>query len=684
MIDIINSFNDELNKLKKDNITYSEAIEIIDNINDNYKEINSINADIIDNLLNNNSFFYNLIDIIYKKNKLIIQSGKAESVFDNYLLLISIDVYCINNNIDISNDYEIRDNMSKITNDEKLFIRQIQNKPLLTYNQEIELFKKIQNGDEEARKTIIECNMRLVLKIASKYHTEKLDYLDLVQEGSIGLMRAIESYDYKRNLKFSTYATIWIKQKIQIAIFEKDRNIKIPRAYFNKLKKMNKIINRFKLLNNMEPSYEDLANYMNIPVKQVENLMRLQSDTISLNQKISNNENESEDELEKLVLTNELPIDDNLIQDNLKNKILILIKNSDLNEREIEVLLYRFGLIDNNPKTLLETGKKFGYTSEGIRQLEKVAIEKLRNEDLVKPLAEFLDNPKKALENLKDIKEDEEVLKKFNTIYNKKLDIYSFFKNRSKEQINCVIKSLNKEELILLKNLFGENISLNRSRLLKTGEKKQLFDILLKIKKELNNNEDITSNISSYKYNQKLYKASQGPKDELEKYRIYDRLPTICKSRFQINIFFENCTSKEIMNSLSVLSVRELRIVKELFGDDLSLNRARVFKQGEKRLFFCTIIPKMRKKIAEDKNINYVSKVLYRLFNNYTQEEIDKVVLGLTNEEINIIKIRSSEDLFVESNQQMIKKQYNEIINDITELLDKNKEELIYMKNKTY
>ena len=168
---------------------------------------------------------------------------------------------------------------------------------------------------------------------------------------------------------------------------------------------------------------------MNIPVKQVENLMRLQSDTISLNQKISNNENESEDELEKLVLTNELPIDDNLIQDNLKNKILILIKNSDLNEREIEVLLYRFGLIDNNPKTLLETGKKFGYTSEGIRQLEKVAIEKLRNEDLVKPLAEFLDNPKKALENLKDIKEDEEVLKKFNTIYNKKLDIYSFFKN---------------------------------------------------------------------------------------------------------------------------------------------------------------------------------------------------------------------------------------------------------------
>ena len=265
----------------------------------------------------------------------------------------------------------------------KMYLREIGQIPLLSYEEEIEYAQKVLNGDEEAKQKLIESNLRLVVSIAKKHTNRGLKMLDLIQEGNMGLMKAVEKFEYEKGFKFSTYATWWIRQAITRAIADQGRTIRIPVHMIetiNKIKKESRIILQE---TGKEPTAEELSKKLELPVEKVKNILEMNQDPISLETPVGSEEDsELGDFVEDDKFANPYDATTRVL---LKEQLDDVLKT--LNEREEKVL--RYGLDDGSQKTLEEVGKIFNVTRERIRQIEVKALRKLRHPSRRKKLEDY-------------------------------------------------------------------------------------------------------------------------------------------------------------------------------------------------------------------------------------------------------------------------------------------------------
>lgn len=267
----------------------------------------------------------------------------------------------------------------------RVYLREIGKIPLLTMQQEINLARRIEEGDEDAQRKLIEANLRLVVSVAKKYTKRGLLFLDLIQEGNQGLIRAVEKFKFRMGYKFSTYAIWWIRQAITRAIADQARTIRIPVHMVETINKLRKASRKLVQKFGRDPLPEELALEVGLPVEKVKNIMKTAMDPVSLETPI-NGEEDSHlgDFVEDKTALSPAETAFNLILKEQINKVL-----ATLTERESKVIQYRFGLEDGWQRTLEEVGQKFGVTRERIRQIEAKALRKLRHPSRSKKLKEF-------------------------------------------------------------------------------------------------------------------------------------------------------------------------------------------------------------------------------------------------------------------------------------------------------
>lgn len=269
----------------------------------------------------------------------------------------------------------------------KVYLKEIGRVPLLTPEEEIELAIRIIDGDPYAKQRLSEANLRLVVSIAKRYVGRGMQFLDLIQEGNLGLIKAVEKFDYTKGFKFSTYATWWIRQAITRAIADQARTIRIPVHMVETINKVKKVSSQLLHRNGHEPTAEEIAQELDMPVDKVREIMRVAQEPVSLETPIGE---EEDSHLGDFIPDDEAPAPADAASHTLLKEQLGDVLST-LTAREEKVLRLRFGLEDGRPRTLEEVGKEFDVTRERIRQIEAKALRKLRHPSRSKKLKDFLD-----------------------------------------------------------------------------------------------------------------------------------------------------------------------------------------------------------------------------------------------------------------------------------------------------
>ncbi|MBR3781315.1 MAG: RNA polymerase sigma factor RpoD [Clostridia bacterium] len=269
----------------------------------------------------------------------------------------------------------------------KVYLKEIGRVPLLTPEEEIELAIRISDDDQHAKQRLAEANLRLVVSIAKRYVGRGMQFLDLIQEGNLGLIKAVDKFDYTKGFKFSTYATWWIRQAITRAIADQARTIRIPVHMVETINKVKKANSQLLHQTGREPSAEEIAEFLDMPVEKVREINRVAQEPVSLETPIGE---EEDSHLGDFIPDDDAPAPaDAASMLLLKEQLNEVLKT--LTPREAKVLALRFGLEDGHPHTLEEVGSEFGVTRERIRQIEAKALRKLRHPSRSKRLKDFLD-----------------------------------------------------------------------------------------------------------------------------------------------------------------------------------------------------------------------------------------------------------------------------------------------------
>lgn len=288
-----------------------------------------------------------------------------------------------------SGEIEVSDNARNIPTDDpvRMYFKEIGKVPLLTAEEERELAIRIEQGDEEAKKKLCESNLRLVVSIARRYLNRGLSFLDLIQEGNLGLIKAVEKFDYTKGYKFSTYATWWIRQAITRSIADQARTIRIPVHMVETINKLIRISRQLLQEYGREPTSEEIAEEMGITVEKVREIKKISQDPVSLETPIGE---EEDSHLGDFIPDEDIPSPVEAAAYSMLQKQLREVLDT-LSEREKKVLILRFGLDDGRPRTLEEVGKEFNVTRERIRQIEAKALRKLRHPSRSKKLKDYLE-----------------------------------------------------------------------------------------------------------------------------------------------------------------------------------------------------------------------------------------------------------------------------------------------------
>ena len=269
----------------------------------------------------------------------------------------------------------------------RMYLKEIGRVPLLAMEEELELAHKMAEGDEAAKKRLVEANLRLVVSIAKRYVGKGMFFLDLIQEGNLGLIKAVEKFDYQKGYKFSTYATWWIRQAITRAIADQARTIRIPVHMVETIHKVSRVTRQLLQENGREPTAEEIAKALGMSADKVREIMKVAQDPVSLETPIGEEEDSH--------LGDFIPDDDSpapaeaASQAMLREQLIEVLRT--LTPREEQVLTLRFGLEDGRPRTLEEVGRVFNITRERIRQIEAKALRKLRHPSRSKRLKDYLD-----------------------------------------------------------------------------------------------------------------------------------------------------------------------------------------------------------------------------------------------------------------------------------------------------
>ena len=352
---------------------------------------NTLEYDEILNAFNGIELTEDKMDMILEyleKNHIDILQGKSpEDVPDDDLLLESEEDILLSDNEEIGliSDVDILEGVS--TEDPvRMYLKEIGNVPLLSGEEEVELAKRVEQGDEKAKKKLTEANLRLVVSIAKKYVGRGMPFLDLIQEGNMGLMKAVDKFDYTKGYKFSTYATWWIRQAITRGIADTGRTIRVPVHMVETINKTLRMTRTLLQELGREPTPEEVAARLNVPVARVREVLKISRDPVSLDTPIGE---EDDSHLGDFIEDDTAlsPSDSaafSMLREELKSAL------ESLTDRERQVIELRFGLLDGRARTLEEVGKEFNVTRERIRQIEAKALRKLRHPSRSKRLKDFL------------------------------------------------------------------------------------------------------------------------------------------------------------------------------------------------------------------------------------------------------------------------------------------------------
>ena len=269
----------------------------------------------------------------------------------------------------------------------RMYLKEIGKVPLLTGAEERELAIRMEQGDEEAKKKLCESNLRLVVSIAKRYLNRGLSFLDLIQEGNLGLIKAVDKFDYTKGYKFSTYATWWIRQAITRSIADQARTIRIPVHMVETINKVIRISRQLLQELGREPTSEEIAKEMGITVEKVREIKKISQDPVSLETPIGE---EEDSHLGDFIPDDDVPAPVEAAAYSMLKEQLMEVLDT-LSDREKKVLMLRFGLEDGRPRTLEEVGKEFNVTRERIRQIEAKALRKLRHPSRSKKLRDYLE-----------------------------------------------------------------------------------------------------------------------------------------------------------------------------------------------------------------------------------------------------------------------------------------------------
>ena len=342
-----------------------------------YQEINDFFSD----MQLEEEQFEKILELLEQNNVDVLRISDDEDDIDSDIMLSDED------EVDVENiDLSVPDGVS-IEDPVRMYLKEIGKVPLLSAGEEIELAKRMELGDQEAKKRLAEANLRLVVSIAKRYVGRGMLFLDLIQEGNLGLIKAVEKFDYRKGYKFSTYATWWIRQAITRAIADQARTIRIPVHMVETINKLIRVSRQLLQELGREPSPEEIAEEMNMPVERVREILKISQEPVSLETPIGE---EEDSHLGDFIQDDNVPVPADAAAFTLLKEQLEEVLGT-LTEREQKVLQLRFGLNDGRARTLEEVGKEFNVTRERIRQIEAKALRKLRHPSRSRKLKDYLD-----------------------------------------------------------------------------------------------------------------------------------------------------------------------------------------------------------------------------------------------------------------------------------------------------
>ena len=362
---------EDLAKKKKNVLEYKE-------INDFFKDM-PLDAEQMDKVF----------EYLEAKNIDVLRISESGNDADDDLLLLPDDEINLDDEeeVDMENiDLSVPEGIS-IEDPVRMYLKEIGKVPLLSADEEIELAQRMEVGDEDAKKRLAEANLRLVVSIAKRYVGRGMLFLDLIQEGNLGLIKAVEKFDYRKGYKFSTYATWWIRQAITRAIADQARTIRIPVHMVETINKLIRVSRQLLQELGREPTPEEIADKMDMSVERVREILKISQEPVSLETPIGE---EEDSHLGDFIQDDNVPVPADAAAFTLLKEQLVEVLST-LTDREQKVLRLRFGLDDGRARTLEEVGKEFNVTRERIRQIEAKALRKLRHPSRSRKLKDYLD-----------------------------------------------------------------------------------------------------------------------------------------------------------------------------------------------------------------------------------------------------------------------------------------------------